>query len=305
MSVYSGIVTSLLIYGSTSVPSARPQSQASREVSVPATSPSLGAAPTRPTSLNPATPTAGAPTSAASLPRIDWARLESEDYAVYAQNLRAAGLPERVVRQIMVGEVRASFDQDRMALLEREVMPFWDVAYGTEEEVAAELAQVAEQEVAFLAALIGPLDAATVDEIYCLRPKTAFRFGSSIEAGKRLAVVDIYDRAREAILLAPAEDLADALTRIDAQREAELAALLTPQEREDFEMRNSPLGAEIRHAIRDQGGQLNEEQFRKLFRLRQDLTRQTEAAALTGEDLAAAFERFEAEVSLAVAAQGL
>ena len=151
--------------------------------------------------------------------------------------------------------------------------------------------------------MVGPLDDATVDEINRRRPKPAFRFGSGMDAGKKQAVTGVF-RAREAILRAPTENLADELTRIDTQREAELAAMLTPREREDFEIRNSPLGAEIRQAIREQGGQVSEEQFRQLFRLRQDLTRQIEAAAGTGQDVTAAFEQFDALVYQAVAGQG-
>jgi Spy/CpxP family protein refolding chaperone len=113
----------------------------------------------------------------------------------------------------------------------------------------------------------------------------------------------VFDRAREAIMQASIENLADELTRIDTQREAELAAMLTPRQREDFEIRNSPVAAEIRQAIREQGGQVSEEQFRQLFRLRQDLSSQMEAAAGTGQDVSSAFEQFDAQVSQAVAGQ--
>ena len=305
---YSVLITGLWIYGSLKAPPAAPQPQASHKVSGPPKSPAPGVALTKSIAPKPGMPSTGAAAPAATLPRIDWAPLESEDFAVYARNLRAAGLPERVVRQIMAVEVRASFDQDRLALVEKENTPFWDASYDTEEEMAGELAQVAEQEAAFLASLVGPLDAATVDEINSRRPKPAFRFGSGMDAGKKQAVTEVFDRAdraREAILRAPTENLADELTRIDTQREAELTAMLTPRQREDFEIRNSPLGAEIRQAIREQGGQVSEEQFRQLFRLRQDLTRQMEAAAGTGQDVTAAFEQFEALVSQAVAGQAL
>lgn len=304
LSIYSLFITALCVFGGISAPFATPKPQASPEVSGSSKTPTAGMALTKQISPKPVTPTTGAPAPSAILPTIDWALLESEDFAVYARNLRAAGLPERVVRQIMAAEVRASFDQDRLALVEKETTPFWDANYDAEEEMAGELAQVAEQEAAFLASLVGPLDAATVDEINSRRPKPAFRFGSGLDAGKKQAVTEVFDRAHEAILRAPIENLADELTRIDTQRESELAAVLTPREREDFEIRNSPLGAEIRQAIREQGGQVSEDQFRQLFRLRQDLTRQMEAAAGTGQDVTAAFEQFEAQVSQAVAGQG-
>jgi hypothetical protein len=304
LSAYSLLITGLWFYGSINAPSAAPQPQASHKVTGPSKPPAPVVTLTKPLFPEPITPTAGSSASAATLPRIDWAPLESEDFAVYARNLLAAGLPERVVRQILAAEVRASFDQDRLALVEKETTPFWEASYDTEQEMAEELAQVAEQEVAFLASLVGPLDAATVDEINSRRPKPVFRFGSGMDAGKKRAVTEVFDRAREAILRAPTENLADELTRIDTQREAELTAVLTPRQREDFEIRNSPLGAEIRQAIREQGGQVSEEQFRHLFRLRQDLTRQMEAAADTGQDVTAAFEQFDALVYQAVAGQG-
>jgi hypothetical protein len=305
LSAYSLLITGLWFYGSINAPSGAPQPQASHKVNGPSKPPAPVVTLAKPLSPETVTPAAGSSASAATPPKIDWAPLESEDFAVYARNLRAAGLPERVVKQIMAAEVRASFDQDRMALVEKENTPFWDATYDTEEEMAEELAQVAEQEAAFLTSLVGPLDAATVDEINSRRPKPAFRFGSGMDAVKKQAVTGVFDRAREAILRAPTENLADELTRIDTQREAELAAMLTPREREDFEIRNSPVAAEIRHAIREQGGQVSEEQFRQLFRLRQDLTRQMEAAAGTGQDVTAAFERFDAQVSQAVAGEAL
>jgi hypothetical protein len=304
LSIYSFLITALCFFDGISAPFATPQPQASHKFSGSSRTPTADMALNNPMSQKPGGPASDSLTSAAPLSRIDWAPLESEDFAVYARNLRAVGLPERVVRQILAAEVRASFDQDRMALVEKENIPFWDANYDTEEEMAGELAQVAEQEATFLASLVGPLDAATVDEINSRRPKPAFRFGSGMDAGKKRAVTEALDRAYEAILRAPTENLADELTRIDTQREAELAATLTPREREDFEIRNSPVAAEIRQAIREQGGQVSEEQFRQLFRLRQDLTRQMEAAAGTGQDVSAAFEQFEAQVSQAVAGQG-
>lgn len=305
LSAYSLLITGLWFYGSINASSAAPQPQASHKVTGPSKPPAPVVTLTKPLSPEPVTPAAGASASAATLPRIDWAPLESEDFAVYARNLRAAGLPERVVKQIMAAEVRASFDHDRMALVEKENTPFWDASYDTEEEMAEELAKVAEEEATFLSSLVGPLDTAIVDEINSRRPKPAFRFGSGMDEGKKQAVTGVFDRAREAILRAPTDNLVVELTRIDTQREAELAAMLTPREREDFEIRNSPVAAEIRHAIREQGGQVSEEQFRQLFRLRQDLTRQMEAATGTGQDVAAAFEQFEALVSQALAGQGL
>jgi hypothetical protein len=245
---------------------------------------------------------------AAPLDRIDWASLESDDFDVYARNLRAAGLPERVVRQIMAAEVRTSFDQDRMALAENENTPFWDTSYNTEEEMADELAEIAGQEADFLANLIGTLETAMVDEINSRRLKPSFRYGSGMDTGKKHLLTGVFDRVREAILRAPAEDMeqANELERIDAQREVELANLLTPQEREDFEVRNSPLAAEIRQVIRDQGGQVSEEQFRRLFRLRQDLDRQADAAAgIAGQNPSPAFEKFYAQISKALIGEDL
>ena len=302
LSAYALIITGLWLYGGRSAPSGSPWHESSPRAIGPAESTAPDGTPENPAAPGPMTLVDGSSKALAPLPRINWAPLESDDFDVYARNLRAAGLPERVVRQIMEAEVRASFDQDRIALIEKESVPFWDACYDTEDEMADELADLAGQETAFLARLVGPLDTATVDEINSRRPKPALRFGNGLEVGKRRALTGVFDRAREAILRAPSENvaLANELMRIDAQREAELARLLTPQEREDFEIRNSPLAAEIRHMIRDQGGQVGEEQFRRLFRLKQNLDLQTLAAAGTDRDLSPAFEQFEAEVSKAL-----
>ena len=302
LTAYALIVTGLWLHGSLSAQAGSPGPESSPIGVNPlkSTAPSL-------TSGDPAPPrlitlTDGPSTPASTLPRVDWAALESNDLNVYAQNLRSAGLPERVIRQIMAAEVRTSFDQGRIALLEKDNIPFWDPTYNTEDEMADELSDLAEQEASVLASLVGPLDDATVDEINSRRPKQAFRFGNEMNAEKKQALARVFDRAREAIQRAPAdnESLADELRRIDAQQESELATLLTPQEREDFEIRNSTLASEIRRSIRQRVGRVNEEQFRRLFRLRQDLAGLITASAGTGEDVTPFFEYFDAQVSEAV-----
>lgn len=220
-----------------------------------------------------------------------WAALESKDFATFISNLRAIGCPDQTIRRIVTGEVRELIDQDRLALLESEPIPYWDSAFGVGESDLPGFQNLAVEEAEMLTRLLGsPGDIVADGGSDCL-PRT-WRFGAAMNA-KKPAFVDILGRADQQIedVMAavgedgPTPDQQVILAEIQADKEAALNALLSPDEREDFELRNSPLADEIRSQLRTDGRSVTEEQFREMFRARRELDARIGQAALAGEPL--------------------
>lgn len=60
--------------------------------------------------------------------RPPWSNLESEDYHVYATNLRAIGCPEGTVRDILVADIGHAFEEQLQGIQGRSGDPFWITA---------------------------------------------------------------------------------------------------------------------------------------------------------------------------------
>ncbi|MGY8672512.1 MAG: hypothetical protein ACKVHO_07975 [Verrucomicrobiia bacterium] len=54
-----------------------------------------------------------------------WAYLESEDYLEFAANLRAAEVPERTIRDILIADMSRNYEEQLNALAEQEPDTFW------------------------------------------------------------------------------------------------------------------------------------------------------------------------------------
>lgn len=233
---------------------------------------------------------------------MDWAALESADFATYVANLRASGCPEVTIRRIVTAEVKEAFDKDRLALLEKEPIPFWDATYGTGESQSIEFENLATEEKEFLFSLLGS-DAVSQENEASGRMPSAWRFGPKL-AGKSEAVTNILSHAetkREEILasLGDAEISSahmEMLQQIEVEKVAALEATLTAEERDDFEMRNSEIANELREHLAAEGKRVNESQFREMFHARKNFASETEKAALSGADLSGAHANYQATV---------
>lgn len=229
---------------------------------------------------------------------LPWEKVESEDYPTYLANLRALGVPELTIRRIVTAELRQEYDQRRQEFLRKEPLPFWDTGFGSEETETPEFIAFGQRERAQLESLLGPSEEAP-EEWSRESVDAGLMLGGTLatKAPEILAVETRDADARDAIIenagnrpLTPAAKAQ--ITRLDGEREAALLGILTPAQREDFELRNSPAGDAVRDDLREFNVKVNEDEFRQLYRARRDYLHSVEAAAQGKTSITAAWKRY-------------
>jgi uncharacterized membrane protein len=208
---------------------------------------------------------------------LSWRALESTNYVLYIENLRAFGCPEETIRDIIITDVAKLYARHR-AELRRQLQPyqFWqptDPVVGSagsaefqrqrreldkaQRQLIRELLDVDLR--AEMARYTSDGDDAERDYSFLPQDKQA-RVQSLSEQFDELEQ-DVYTRARGWLV---DEDLEE-LKQLQRQRQAELASMLTSEELEEYELRHSDTADNLRGAL---GAFLpNEEEFRKIFKL--------------------------------------
>lgn len=213
---------------------------------------------------------------------IRWAQLESEDYATYIQRLRAAGCPEQTIRDIIIADLDKMMAPEVQALYgRRKELGYW---HSEEEEMAndvdarerarkeRELDRRKRQIIREL------LNADLARERMHLSGQADYleRRLSFLPDERRTQVRDVmekFDEAEQRLRekeLEEGESLSVAdraqLRVLRQQREAELGQLLSPQEREQFDLWLSPTANSVRYAL--YGMQASEPEFLAIYRAR-------------------------------------
>lgn len=229
----------------------------------------------------------GAPVSRArpsSLPTIAagragdafrWDTLESSDYQTFINNLRRIGCPEETIRDLIVADVNKSFAPRMSAVARRASGNYWMSGQKRRQltsEVEGELSKLNAERSQVLEQLLG----ANIDKHPPLEPATLIQeevtYGF-LNAEKRGPVRDLlrrYQEEEEALQrkssgLLTTEDR-DAWQALQTKRRAELAALLSPSELENYDLRTSSAAQNVRSKL---GGlEVSEDDFREMYRIR-------------------------------------
>lgn len=241
---------------------------------------------------------------------LDWRSIESDDYAVYIANLRATGCPEETIRDIIIADVNKLYASRRNALaaprpdwafwLHPDELPDDDALARSDREYDAQLAALDRERRALLQTLLG--DSAVQAELAEYTTEAAtdrdLRF---LPADKRQAIAEATARWRLAreVALGSVDDAEATRLRTAADKafEESLATALTPAERENYEMRTSPLAHELRERLRGFGA--SKEEFEQLFRMERQLAEDRAAwreAGISGSDPQAAEKQEAAEI---------
>ena len=205
-----------------------------------------------------------------------WGSVESEDYRQYIENMRAIGLPEETIRDIIIADVNKLF-ASRIAALYPTPMEFkfWRVEDQNARKEQRDRNQKRRELETEKRNLIKELLGVDYDEALARlagRPDEGdYRYGF-LSADKQQAVKDLQAKYRdmERALFAeggPRNPEARAkFAALRAQQESELAQTLGPQDYQEYQLRNSTTARNMRENLAS--FQPDEEEFRKIFEAR-------------------------------------
>jgi hypothetical protein len=204
-----------------------------------------------------------------------WSSVESQDYRDYIANLRAIGCPEETVRDIIIADVNKLYGS-RMAALYPSArdFKFWAVEDGKQRAQDREREQkrreLEREKRGLVRELLG-VDYESEMARWSGRPdEDDMRLGF-LSADKQAQLKALQDKYRDLERAARGEggnspEARARLTALRAQREAEMAQILGPQDFQEYQLRNSWTARNMRESLA--AFQPSEEEFRKIFELR-------------------------------------
>lgn len=196
---------------------------------------------------------------------LDWRRVESEDYREYIANLRAIGCPEKTIRDIILADVKELFaSRCSQVLATNAPTQFWRANNQTNlsEEQRKQIQELAAQQREVLKSLIG-LDGTDAGQLLSgwLNPMTGANAKLEfLPENKRQSLLEILIRSSERDHGETDPEKAAASAK---QAEAEIDALLTPQERYEYDLRESVLAAKVRAVLMEM--EPSEVEFRTIY----------------------------------------
>lgn len=204
-----------------------------------------------------------------------WASVESEDYRHYIENLRSIGVPEETIRDIIIADVNKLYGSKIAALYpSSQDFKFWmteDRTRSAARERERKIRELEQEKRQLLKDLLG-IDVEDEMAKWSGRPdEDDVRYGF-LSAEKKQLLRALQDKYRdlERGLFANGggmnpENRAK-LSALRAQREAELAQLLTPQEYEEYQLRTSWTARNMREGL--SAFEPTEWEFREIFNAR-------------------------------------
>lgn len=206
---------------------------------------------------------------------LNWQDLESDDYPTYIRNLRSVGCPPETIRDLIVADVGAWFERRRQAEVPSLRQQWWrrEPEATLVAEVQARQAALEAERHQLLTTLLGPgweegLPAASggIPDSDLDGPI----LGSlSVEARRQVHAIEQRGRERLAALAEEARTRGTPTSEAETARvqraiRAELAAVLDPEQLEEYLLRTSPTAERLREQLA--GLEATPDQFRQLFR---------------------------------------
>lgn len=238
----------------------------SNDSSAPATQGLFNSAPPGQTG----SPTKASPKASFEPTNEVWSSLQASDPTTTVANLRNAGFPEQVVRAIAVALIDARYEQRQRQLLnpDQPLTPFWEVRGSllrTDPETQAQMRELSREKQQNLIALLGELPLDDRARYYLRR-----RFGNlPTEKLTELMQIesdynDLTAQVRQGA--SPFRTMPwdrEQLDYIEQEKQADIAALLTPKELELHELYGSRSANSLRSKLGETS--VTESEFRELF----------------------------------------
>lgn len=202
-----------------------------------------------------------------------WQEVESADYAVYVQNLRELGMPEKTIRDIIIADVDQIYSARRRNLAETQDLEWWRSTPSIESQTnaMARARAIESEREALLTRLLGPDwrsdGSRNANETIALAGPVLGSLPEDVKTNVR----DIAQRsrARTQELISQAEAAGQPvnpaeLARLREETRQQLAAVLTPAALEEFLLRYSENANLLRRELT--GFNTTPEEFRAIFR---------------------------------------
>jgi hypothetical protein len=214
--------------------------------------------------------------------QLRWAQLESEDYKEYVARLRAIGCPEQTIRELIIADLdKLMAPELRSAYGRRDELKYW---HSEEEEMAInidrrELArkerEIEQRKRDIIRELVHG-DLARERMKLSGQDDLNERRLAFLPEERRTQIRESIEKFNDAEAKIREKDLDDAeslssadraqLRELHRQREAELNSLLSPAEREQFDLWLSPTANSVRYAL--YGMNATEQEFVGIYRAR-------------------------------------
>lgn len=241
-----------------------------------------------------------------------WEDVTSADYTNYLANLRAVGCPEARVRQVVLADVSEYFNQRRLEAAVQWDFEWWKPGTTSRAPIFARtqhLGGLDRYQFLLLARLLGTNVAESI-ELPSLSNGLSNNLTGPVLGAMPLdrynAAAQVCNRARERLLeyqmsrfsggqqADPVEE-----ARLRAETRLELSRIFTPEEMEEFLVRNSHNAEALRQSLR--GFDPTPEEFRKIFEALDPIQHQMQRDYGNIEALSARQqEEFERQCDLAV-----
>ena len=205
---------------------------------------------------------------------FDWRAVESEDYRKYIRNLRSIGCPEETIKDIIVADVGKLFEARKSHMkAAHKKFEYWksgnSFAAIFDEEKMKQRQELSLEKKALLKELLGREVETPPEATRGMNPlETVLDFLSD---KKQTQLIDLEEKfgARLAKSLSgvtfDAEDARNMRT-VKVEKEAEVAKLLTPQEKLEYDLRMSQTAMVLRSQLGE--FQPTEQEFRSMFQLK-------------------------------------
>ncbi len=207
------------------------------------------------------------PTNLLSLFRR-WQDIESIEYPKYISNLRAFGCPESIIRDIIITDVARLYKSKKDAILNANPPKYWKKGYA--KDVMENINKLELEKKALVKDLLGVDYDEEVGKLMSTdmpEPDLFIDFLSSEKQKQVKQIVEEYENRREAIVkrckgIYLNKDEMES-KQIEEDKNKALAAILSPDELNEFNIRNSEKAKELR----DSFGKLDltESEFRQIY----------------------------------------
>lgn len=209
--------------------------------------------------------------------QFHWSQIESADYRQYIANLRSVGCPEQTIRDLVLTDVMRLYAQMRgKASVTGKAFKYWETDDKRKlrqkqlEDRDKQLAQIDKDLPAVLRELLGINYERELDKYFIDTGEDMQRldFLAQGKRGQVLTLRDQFEGQREAVLSESggeplSANLIERLKKIDAEQDKALSGLLTPQEKETYDLSTSPTAERLRKELI--GFNPSEAEFKEIF----------------------------------------